>query len=125
MEKLYESGEDYLERILMLKEKNDIVRSIDVANDMKLTKQSVHRAIKTFKENGFVIVEDNGNIILTEKGLAIAKKTYERHRVITTLLVEIGVSEDIAAKDACKIEHDISEETFQLLKKKASELNEK
>ena len=125
MDKIYESGQDYLERILMLKEKNKYVRSIDIANDMDVTRQSVHRAIKYFKENNYIIVEENGNINLTEKGLKVAKETLERHTVLTKLLIYIGNDEKTAEADACKIEHDISEKTFKLLKKKLKEIENK
>lgn len=112
---VYESGQDYLERILMLSKKLDYVRSIDIANSMKITKQSVHRAIHNLKENGYIII-DNGHITLTSSGENIAKAMYERHTFLTNILIQLGVSEDIAINDACKIEHDLSEESFQAIK---------
>lgn len=114
--KIYESAENYLERILMLKEKNGKVRSIDIANAMNFTKASVSRAMKNLKENGFLIIDDEGFINLTDKGLDIAKDILERHRLLTIFLIDLGVPREIAAVDACKIEHDLSEESFNAIK---------
>lgn len=110
-----ESAENYLEAILKLTEKNGDVRSIDIAEDLNLSKPSVSVAMKNFRENGYINVDDAGHITLTEKGLEIAKKTYSRHKLIKDLLIKIGVSEDTAEADACKIEHDISDETYKQL----------
>ena len=118
---LYESSEDYLERILILSEQKGNVRSIDIAESMGFSKPSVSVAMKKLKENGFIIVEDNGSIILTEKGLAIANKTYEKHKIISKFLIKLGVSNENALADACKIEHDLSDESFDALKKFISE----
>ncbi len=114
--KIYESAENYLERILMLKEKNGKVRSIDIATDMMFTKASVSRAMKNLKENDFIIISEEGFIDLTEKGLDIAKDILERHRLLTTFFINLGVPKDIAAVDACKIEHDLSDESFKAIK---------
>ena len=114
---LFESGEDYLERILILKERNGQVRSIDIAIDMGFSKPSVSIAMKKLRENGYITIDENGLISLTKDGYEIASSIYERHQVLTELFVSLGVNEDIAKKDACKIEHDISEETFQAIKK--------
>lgn len=114
--KLYESAQDYLERILILTKNDRKLRSIDLANDMGYTKQSISRAIKHLKADQLINVDDNGYLSLTEKGLNIASKIYERHLVITRFLISIGVPEDVALHDACKMEHDISEETFNSFK---------
>ncbi len=111
-----ESLEDYLERIVMLHEKMSVVRSVDLANSMGYSKPSISIALKKMKEKGFVEVDEaNGNIFLTKSGKSIGESTYHRHKVISHLLEEIGVSEKQALIDACKIEHDLSEETFEKL----------
>lgn len=112
---IYESAQDYLERILMLEKKNEIIRCIDIANDMKLTKQSVHRAMKNLFENGYIFITEN-NISLSNKGREIAEKIYDRHNTITKFLTSLGVNEKQALVDACKIEHDISDESFNAIK---------
>ncbi|MBQ3021702.1 MAG: metal-dependent transcriptional regulator [Clostridia bacterium] len=114
--KIKESAENYLETILMLSEKNSYVRSVDVANELGFTKASVSVAMKAFRTEGYIINLDDGGIRLTEKGLAIAEKVRERHDVIAKVLIKLGVSEENAFTDSCKIEHDISEETFEKLK---------
>ncbi len=112
-----ESVEDYLERILMLKEQKEVVRAIDLANFMSFSKASVSVALKKLKSYNYVVVDDkSGNIELTEEGEKIAKATYERHQVISRALMSLGVSEKTALEDACAIEHIISEETFEKLK---------
>ena len=113
----FESKEDYLERILMLTEKKGSVRAIDIATDMGYSKASVSIALKKLKNEHFIIVDEKtGNVNLTESGLKIAKNIYDRHRLLTNILMHIGVSEQTAEDDACKIEHDLSEETLQRLK---------
>ena len=114
--KIHESAENYLETILMLKTKNGNVRSVDIAHELSFTKASVSVAMKSFREDGYITVDESGNISLTEKGLEIAKRIYERHQVISKVLMLIGVSEETASVDSCKIEHDISDETFEKLK---------
>lgn len=114
--KIYESAQDYLETILVLSNTNKIVRSIDIANHMKLTKQSVHRAVKNFHENSLIDINEKGHITLTEQGKEIATRIYEKHLAISKFLTKLGVSEETALEDACKIEHDISEETFNAIK---------
>ncbi len=114
---LYESSEDYLERILVLNEQKGNVRSIDIAESMGFSKPSVSIAMKKLKENGFIVVDDNGSITLTEKGLQVAGKTYEKHKIISKFLMKIGVSKENALADACKIEHVLSDESFAALKK--------
>ena len=117
MNGLYESGEDYLETILILKKRNGNVRSIDIAHEMDLSKPSVSRAVGILKNKGFIVVDEDGAIHLTEEGSKLAKKIYERHRVLTEALMYLGVDEKTAAEDACRIEHDISEKTFTKIKK--------
>lgn len=113
-----ESIEDYLEKILMLKEQRDKVRAIDLANFMSFSKASVSIALKKLKSYGYVIVdEDTGDISLTPEGERIGTNTLEKHRIIAQTLIDAGVNEDVAYKDACAIEHILSEETFQMLKK--------
>ncbi len=112
-----ESVEDYLEHILMLKERQEIVRAIDVARLMNFSKASVSIALKKMKTDGLVIVEANGNLVLTEKGLEIGSVTYAKHKILTELLEKIGVSTEQAHLDACRVEHVISDETFNALKK--------
>lgn len=111
-----ESAENYLEAILILKTQKGSVRSIDIAHHMGFTKASVSVAMKNFRQEGYVTVDKDGEILLTEKGEAIARRVYERHQVITAALLALGVSEETASADSCKIEHDISEETFQCIK---------
>lgn len=114
--KIQESAEDYLEAILILKNEKGLVRSIDVAHRLEFTKPSVSRAVKLLREEGHVTVSPGGALELTETGREIAERIYERHRLLTRWLTELGVSEAQAAKDACRVEHDISAETFQKLK---------
>ena len=113
---IYESAEDYLERILILQERNKEVRSIDIAHDMGFSKPSISVAMKKLKEAGLINIDKNGFITLTKEGHVIADKVYERHCVLTKVLTSIGVSEEQAEKDACKVEHVISEETFEAIK---------
>ena len=114
--KVMESAENYLETILMLKASNGNVRSIDIANELGYSKPSVSIAMKRLREKGHIVVEDGGNIELTDEGRRIAEKIYERHVLLTDLLTRIGVSADVAEEDACRVEHYISEETFSKLK---------
>ena len=113
---LQESGEMYLETILRLTEKNGHVRSIDVSESMGYSKPSVSRAMGILKKDGFLNMEADGSLVLTESGREVAMKIYERHRVISGFLKKIGVSEETASADACKIEHVISDETFEKIK---------
>lgn len=113
---IHESGEDYLESILMLKQRLGQVRSIDIVNDLGYTKPSISIAMKRLRENGFIEMDGEGFISLTEAGRTIAEKVYSRHRLLTGFLVSLGVSEETAAADACKVEHDLSEETFERIK---------
>lgn len=111
-----ESAENYLETILMLQNKKGNVRSIDIANELSFTKPSVSVAMKSFREEGYILVDENGLISLTDKGRQIAERVYERHRVIAKALIALGVDEETALEDSCKIEHDISARTFEKLK---------
>lgn len=111
-----ESAENYLETILMLKKKNGSVRSIDVANELGFTKPSVSVAMKNFREDGYIVIDEDGNINLTPKGLEVAEGVYERHQTIAKVLMLLGVDEQTAYEDSCKIEHDISQQTFEKLK---------
>ncbi len=111
-----ESAENYLEAILMIKKEKGNVRSIDVANHLNFTKPSVSVAMKSFREEGYVTMDNDGSINLTQKGMEIAEKVYERHEVIAKALISLGIDEDVAYEDSCKIEHDISQQTFDKIK---------
>lgn len=114
---LQESGEMYLETILILSQKSPCVRAIDVGEYMGFSKPSVSRAIGLLKKGGYVVVKESGNLALTDEGGIIAKKIYERHTILTKVLMKLGVDQETATTDACKIEHDISDKSFQLIKK--------
>ncbi|MBQ8622885.1 MAG: metal-dependent transcriptional regulator [Oscillospiraceae bacterium] len=114
---LQESGEMYLETIYILSKKLGGVRAIDVSEHMGYSKPSVSRAVGILKKGGYLITDNDGYLVLTDEGRKIAEKTYERHSVLLDLFRRIGVSEQTAADDACKIEHDISDETFEAIKK--------
>lgn len=116
---LHESGEMYIETIFVLSQNNPYVRSIDVSEHLGYSKPSVSRAIGLLKSGGFINVDTNGHITLTNAGLEIARKLYERHTLLTKFLVSIGVNAEIATEDACKIEHVISDESFDAIKKYA------
>lgn len=111
-----ESAENYLETILILSNKLPVVRSVDVANELVFKKSSVSIAMKNLKSNGHITVTDAGFIYLTESGREIAEKVYERHRFISSWLISLGVPEDIATEDACKMEHIISNESYAAIK---------
>ena len=114
---LQESGEMYLESILVLSEQNPHVRSIDVCEYMGFSKPSVSRAIGLLKQGGYVSMDKDGYLSLTDSGLAVARKIYDRHRLLTDFLVSLGVDREIASADACKIEHHISDASFEAIKK--------
>lgn len=118
---IYESGEMYLETILMLSNKLEAVRSIDVVREMNFSKPSVSNAMKLLKEEGYILIDDRGYITLTEEGRAIAEKIYERHTTLTQMFLTLGVSRETAVEDACRIEHVISDEAFLAIKKHLSE----
>ncbi len=115
--KLLESGEMYLETILILSGTKDGVHAIDIAEYMGFSKPSVSRALSNLKEGGYCVVDELDHIRLTETGRAIAEKIYERHQLLTQVLLHLGVDEENAAADACKIEHDISDATFDAIKR--------
>ena len=112
-----ESAENYLETILMLSKKLPVVRSVDIANELGFKKSSVSIAMKNLRENNHIIVSDAGFITLTASGRQIAEMIFERHELISSWLISIGVSKDIALEDACKMEHVISQESFEAIKK--------
>ena len=114
---MYESGEMYLETILILAARRGPVRAVDVAEEMRLSKPSVSRALSKLKAEGCVTADENGGLVFTEKGRAIAEKIYERHQVLTESLVSLGVDRETASADACKMEHDISDATFEAIRR--------
>lgn len=118
---MHESGEMYLETIYCLYQKKPQVRSIDVAEEMGFSKPSVSRGVSILKRDGYLTVDDNGYLELSDAGLDLAKKIYERHTVLTELLIKLGVSRETASNDACKIEHVISDETLEAIKKSLNE----
>lgn len=112
---ILKSSEDYLEAMLMMKEQHGYIRSVDIATELSVTKPSVSYATKRLRENGYISMDPDGRITLTEKGMAIAERIYTRHKMLATFLMCIGVEEDTARSDACRIEHDISDMTFQAI----------
>ncbi len=114
---LLESGENYLEAILMLSKKQKDIHAIDIVNQLKYSKPSVSIMLKKLKENGYILIDANSHILLTEKGFKVAEKIYTRHTCLTEFLEKIGVPNGIAEEDACKIEHDLSDETFEAIQK--------
>lgn len=112
---IQESGEMYLESIYVLSQKGEPVHAIDVGKYMGYSKPSVSRAMSLLKKDGYIEVDEESHIALTERGLAVAKKIYERHTVLTELLVRLGVDREIASEDACRIEHAISDDSFQAI----------
>ena len=122
--KLHASGEDYLEAILVLKKKKGMVRSADVARHLEVSKPSVCHAVATLKKGGFLLMDGDHFLHLTDVGREVAEQIYEKHRFFTDRLIEAGVDPETAERDACRIEHVISEETFERLKV-AYKLNEK
>ena len=121
---LYESAENYLETILTLKQRLGVVRSIDIANELQFSKPSVSVAMKKLRENGYIEMDSEGFITLLPPGEEVARRISERHELLTDFFVRLGVSREVAAADACKIEHDLSEETFQKIKQHAGKLGE-
>ena len=114
---IYESGEMYLETIHVLLQKNGTVRSIDISEHMGYSKPSVSRAVGLLKNGGYILVDKDGFITLTDSGEKVAMKIYERHTILSQMLVALGVDPQIAAEDACKLEHAISDESFEAIKK--------
>ena len=122
--KIQESAENYLEAILIIHNRQGNVRSIDIANELGFSKPSVSMAMKNLRTNGYIEVDKEGFITLLDKGREIADKIYERHTLLSTWLVRMGVSPEVAAEDACRIEHVISAETFERLKEHVSAQDE-
>ena len=120
---LQESGEMYLETIYILSKKSASVRAVDISEHMGFSKPSVSRALGLLKSGGYVEADAEGHLTLTDIGLEVAEKIYERHTMLTAFLIKLGVPEDIASEDACKIEHHISDESFKAIKKYAQSLN--
>ena len=118
---VHESGEMYLEAILVLSKQNGFVRSIDVSEYLGYSKPSVSRALGILRSGEYIVVDKDGAITLTDSGRAIAEKIFERHTVLTKMLLKLGVSEETAAADACKMEHAVSDESFQAIKRHASQ----
>ena len=114
--KVQESAENYLEAILMIGQRKGTVRSIDIVNELSFSKPSVSVAMKNLRENGYIRMDNDGHIALTDAGMEIAQKIYERHTLLTDWLVALGVDEQTAAKDACRMEHVISSQTFDKIK---------
>ena len=121
--KIKESAENYLETILMIKKQNGYVRSIDIANALSFSKASVSIAMKSLKNNGYITIDEKGAISLTEEGLSIAESVYERHELIASMLISLGVPENITYEDSCKIEQVISTKTFDILKEHRKKFN--
>ena len=119
---IHKSAEDYLEQILMLQEQKGYVRSIDIAMGLAVSKPSVSFAMKQLRENGYVIMGEENYITLTEKGLEIAERMYERHTLLSELLIHLGVEPATAREDACKIEHDLSVESFAAIRRCAEKI---
>lgn len=114
--RIHESAENYLETILALSQTKQFVRSIDIVNEMNFSKPSVSVAMKHLRESGHIVMDESGYITLTESGLEIANNIYERHQVLSALLVKLGVDQETAKEEACRIEHDISQDTFEKIK---------
>ena len=121
---IHESAEDYLETILVLQEQHGQVRSIDIVNHLGYSKPSISIAMKKLRESGYISMAQDGTITLNDSGMEIAKRVYGRHKVITKLFTLLGVSQEQAAEDACKVEHDLSEETFSALRGHGEKMSE-
>ena len=121
---IHASGEDYLEAILALRQEKGFVRSIDVAQRLGFSKPSISRAMSILRSDGYVTMERDGRLELTESGEQVSRSIYERHQLLTRWLIHLGVTPEVAAEDACRIEHDISEETFQCMKTHLERLGE-
>ncbi len=118
--KIQQSAENYLEAILVIEKQKGYVRSIDIANELSFSKPSVSVAMKNLRENGYIVIDGEGNISLTEQGKEIAERMYERHVMLSNWLASLGVDEKTAAEDACKIEHVLSPESFEAIKRHAN-----
>ena len=121
--KILKSSEDYLETMMMLQEQRGYVRSIDVAEQLCVTKPSVSYATKRLRENGYISMDSSGAITLTQAGMEIAQRMYTRHKLLKDFLIRLGVDEETASEDACKIEHDLSEQTFEAIRRHVNGLD--
>ena len=121
---IHKSAEDYLEMILMIREQKGYVRSVDVAQALNVTKPSVSVAMKKLRENGYITFDKDNYILLSVSGEKVARHMYERHKTLTGLLMRLGVREETAKEDACKIEHDISDETFEAIRRYIQKTND-
>lgn len=121
--RIQESGEMYLETILLLSQKSGHVRAIDVGEEMGYSKPSVSRAMGLLKQGGFIVIDADGGITLTDAGREIAEKIYARHTLLTKFLIALGVDEETASEDACKMEHSISDASFEAIKQMAEKHN--
>ena len=117
---IHESAEDYLEAILKLKEDQGMVRSIDIVRELGFSKPSISVAMKNLRKNGYIRMDDDGYIILLPPGEEIAQRIYSRHKLLTQIFIQLGVSQETAMMDACKVEHDLSDETFEKIKAHAA-----
>lgn len=117
--KIQKAAEDYLEAMLMMKEERGYIRSVDIAEKLGVTKPSVSYATKRLRENGYITMDAEGLITLTDTGMEIASRVYDRHRILTEVLMELGVDEKTAREDACRVEHDISQKTFDAIRSRA------
>lgn len=113
--RILKASEDYLEAMLMMKEKHGFIRSIDIADELGVTKPSVSYATKRLRENGYITMDEDGLIMLTDSGMEIAERIYKRHKLLTEFFIRLGVDENTAREDACKVEHDLSEKTFDAI----------
>ena len=113
---IHESAEDYLERVLMIRQRKGVVYSIDIVHELNFSKPSVSVAMKRLRENGYIQMDDDGYITLLPPGEEIAQRIYDRHKLLTQVFIQLGVSPETAAADACKVEHDLSDETFEKIK---------
>lgn len=121
---LHQSGEDYLEAILLLRQKNGMVRSVDIAQHLGFSKPSVSRAMSLLRTSGHIVMEDSGHITLTSLGEVVAQQIYQRHTLLSQFLIRLGVPPEIATEDACNMEHHISEETFRCLNQFVADLEQ-
>ena len=121
---IHEAAENYLETIYMLRKRNGSCRSIDVASEMGYSKPTISIMMKNLRENGYIRIDDGGELILTDSGMEVALRMYERHEIIAKGLMMLGVNEETAYRDSCKIEHDISDETFGAIKKHIAQHSE-
>lgn len=119
---IHKSAEDYLEAMLMLKEERGYIKSVNIAEKLNVSKPSVSTAVKHLRENGYITMDRSGFITLTDSGMEIASKIYDRHKTLTVFFQMLGVDSDTALDDACKVEHDISDQTFKAIKKQIKKM---